>query len=148
MREEISVELFERLCAAAEFKTKGRRLPGADQVPGSQQPAFFLGSPTEEHQVPVRGGDKRRVFRFTAWVYVYADAAHTAIPATPLNAVLDAFEAALTPDPMKDRDGGGGERCTLGGLVYDCRIEGTIDTDEGLLGPQGYARIPIVVLVP
>jgi hypothetical protein len=147
LREEISVALFDRLSECTSFKTKGRRLPGADEVPGSAQPAFFLGSPTESYGWSTRGGDPLRRLTFTAWVYCFADGAHNAIPSTQINNVLDAFEAALQPDPLRDIRGEG-ERCTLGGLVFDCRIEGNIDTDEGLLGPQGFARIPIIVVIP
>jgi hypothetical protein len=37
---------------------------------------------------------------------------------------------------------------TLGGLVNYCRIEGDIETDEGLLGEQAVAIIPVSILVP
>lgn len=145
MREEIAAALFERLQSAALFRTAGRRLLHWTEVAPADQPALFLGTAKETHEPLGRGDEIKRTLRFTVWVYVHGDGAHDAVPSTQLNAILDAFEAALSPQPMVDRDTG---TCTLGGLVHDCQIEGEIDTDEGLLGAQGYAQIPIVVIIP
>ena len=46
--------------------------------------------------------------------------------------------ATLAPDPITNK-------CTLDGLVQHAWVEGTIETDEGLLGEQGFAMIPIVM---
>ena len=35
----------------------------------------------------------------------------------------------------------------LDGLVMDCRIDGKIETDEGTLGAQSVAIVPITVLI-
>ena len=47
-----------------------------------------------------------------------------------------------------DRSGPGRARNaqTLGGLVFDTWINGTIETDEGYLGQQGVAKIPVRII--
>jgi len=53
---------------------------------------------------------------------------------------LDEIEKALEPQDE--------ETLTLDGLVSHCRIEGEIETDEGMLDTQAVAVIPISILVP
>ena len=59
-------------------------------------------------------------------------------PAPALNVLLDAVEVALAPDFTGYQ--------TLGGLVYDCKISGKIETLEGILGGQEVALVPIEIL--
>jgi hypothetical protein len=62
-----------------------------------------------------------------------------AAPSTILNPLMDAVQNALAPDDPKL------ERCTLGGLVEHCWIEGRVETDEGALGDQAVAIVPILI---
>jgi hypothetical protein len=57
------------------------------------------------------------------------------------NDLLDAVEEALAPEP-------GEAVLTLGGLVARCWIDGDIETDEGLLGEQAVAIVPVSILIP
>ena len=41
----------------------------------------------------------------------------------------------------------GFDRLTLGGLVHTCEIAGTIETDEGTLGQDAVARVPVRIVV-
>jgi hypothetical protein len=57
-----------------------------------------------------------------------------------MNPLLDALTAALAPpNPVENVQ-------TLGGLVAHCWIEGGIQTDEGVLGGQSVAIVPIRIL--
>ena len=58
-----------------------------------------------------------------------------------MNHVVDKIADALRPR----RELGETEQ-TLNGLVMDCRIEGKIETDAGVLGAQSVAIIPLVIL--
>jgi len=63
------------------------------------------------------------------------------VPSVQINQILDELEAALAPPP------GPSFKQTLGGLVEHCWINGEIQTDEGTLGNQAVAIIPIRMLV-
>lgn len=140
MRNEINDALLARIEAVGLFKTISRGLKHWSEVDRSDQPAAFLPIPQETFRADPSGMDTFRRFMFTLWVYVHGDEA-----SAELSAILDAIELALQPQPMIDRDL---DRTTLGGLVHNVQIEGQIETDEGFLGPQGFARIPIIVLIP
>ena len=73
------------------------------------------------------------------FIYVNTQDDKTVAPGTLINPLLDAVTAALAPDDISKN------KCTLGGLVQHAWIEGRIETDEGLLGDQGVAVIPIAV---
>jgi hypothetical protein len=73
------------------------------------------------------------------YIYNLSTADPYASPAIGLNKLMDAVTAALSPM-------GGATEQTLGGLVSYCRINGQINTDEGVLGDQAVAIIPIEIL--
>ncbi|HXP74621.1 MAG TPA: hypothetical protein VN823_10790 [Stellaceae bacterium] len=58
-----------------------------------------------------------------------------------MNPLLDAIETALAPDLVTNVQ-------SLGGLVAHCWIAGKVETDEGVLGGQAVAIVPIEILVP
>ena len=61
-------------------------------------------------------------------------------PSSVMNPLLDAVTAALAPDnPINTAQ-------TLGGTVAHCWIEGAIETDEGTLGDQAVAIVPVRIL--
>lgn len=73
-------------------------------------------------------------------VYVQTDEASDVSPAQALNEVVqvlvDAFKSPRS-----------GERFTLGGLVHDCAVSGSIELDEGNLGTQAVAVVPVKFLI-
>lgn len=73
------------------------------------------------------------------YIYVKTDGES---PSSLLNPLLDAVEQALQPQHPDIN-----QWQTLGGLATHCWIEGTIETDEGTLGDQAVAIIPINILV-
>ena len=138
-RELIYGTLFARLSAAAGFVTASRRLRHWSDVAAAEQPALFQVQKTESVRrdpgLPPR-------WTLSADLFVYAQAPDDATsPATVINPLLDAIETALAPDPVSNLQ-------TLGGLVAHCWIAGRIETDEGVLGGQAVAIVPIEILVP
>lgn len=139
-REPIYEALFALLSGAAAFATASRRLRHWSAVASVEQPALF--------QVQRKETAKAEEGSPTMWraeldIYVYCQAPDDeTAPATVLNPLLDALEAALAPQGA-DRAAG---TQTLGGLVKHCWIGGTIETDEGALGGQAVAIVPVEIL--
>ena len=138
-RETIFLAVYNLAASTAGIITSGRRVKHWDEVPAELQPALFQGQGDEDAQT--RPG-RPTIWTLYAHLYLYVNSGSdpTAYPATQINSMLDAIEAAFKPAPNNDYN-------TLGGLVFDCRIDGKIQTDEGLLGPQSVAVIPIKITV-
>lgn len=121
------------------FQTSGRRLKMWQDV--SAQPAIFLHEAEEEIEYPQ---GIRPVHTLHVETYLYSKAGQNPdiAPATALNNMLEALEAALAPD-----DPASG-RFTLGGIVFWCRISGQIEKDPGDLDGQAIAMVPIEIIVP
>ena len=140
-REPIRLALLALLAPAAGFVTVGGRLRHWSEVAAADQPALFLAKGAEEAVT-----DSRAFGLFVKWrlkfdVYIYAKAPGTdplSSPASVLNPLLDAVEKAMEPKIPDDKQ-------TLGGLVTHAFISGQVETDEGLLGDQGYAIVPVEV---
>jgi hypothetical protein len=145
IREDIEAGVFAFFSALPEtgstFKTATRKLATWENVAPEDQPALFLQKGTED-------ANKRRglptiwKFGFKLYLYVHTGAQNDPDigPSQLLNPLLDAIDAALTPD---DND----TNCTLGGLVSHCAINGTIEIFPGTLGDEAVAIVPIEVLV-
>ena len=140
-REDIFEALFDLVANAAEFKTKKRRLKLWTEVNGSQRPALFVAQRGETYIRNSEAVPQKVVLK--AEIYIYTDAGKdpNVIPATDLNKLVDAVDAALAPSPVTGRQ-------TLGGLVSHCWIEGDVMTDPGDLDGDGMAIIPVRILVP
>lgn len=137
-REAIYQALFDKLAIVPGLKTKSRKLKHWTDVPAAQQPALFQAQRSES-AVTTNGTATR--WTLNVDVYVYVNTAGSTSPATKLNNLLDAIETALAPDnPIRNTN-------TLGGLVVHCRIDGTVETDEGNLGDQAVAIIPVVIFL-
>jgi hypothetical protein len=138
IREPIYAALFTLVAGAASFVTISRRLRHWSDIGAAEQPALFMIQKSENAEerrpLPVK-------WRASVDLYLYAQAPdELTSPATVLNPLLDAVEAALAPDPV-------GHVQTLGGLVSHCWIAGRIQTDEGVLGGQAVAIVPVEILV-
>lgn len=124
---------------ATGFQTVSRRLKLWRDV--AAQPALFVRNAEDTvanrpHRMPAR-----LTMNVEAWVYNQTGAGEANAPAVLQNYLLDALCAALEPDA-------GVETLTLGGLVYNCWIEGTIERHPGDLDGQAIAIIPINILLP
>lgn len=140
-RETLATALFalvEAPSRAAGAVTVGRRLLHWSDVQPADQPAVFVPQGNETPSQSPAG--EPVLWRMTFSVYVYVREEDPALtPASKLNLLLDAIEGALAPK-------GSSVKQTLGGLVEHCWIAGTIETDEGVLGSQAMAIIPVEVL--
>ncbi len=138
IREPIYEALFALVSGSASFATASRRLRHWSDVGAAEQPALFMAqkSETAEERAPLP-------VKWRAMVdfYVYAQAPdELTAPAIALNPLIDAIEAALAPPASSNVQ-------TLGGLVSHAWIAGKIETDEGVLGGQAVAIVPIEILV-
>ena len=140
IREPIYAALFAKLAGCAVFATSSRRLKHWDDVPMSEQPALFQAQKREQPTGNTPGIPQ--VWVQTVDVYIYANTRgdKSISPGAVLNPLLDAIEKALAPDPISNKQ-------TLGGLVQHVWIDGAIETDEGVLGDQTVACIPITIKV-
>ena len=137
-REPIMAALFAKLSSISGLALSGRVLRHYNELRPADQPALFL-SPRTQTATQQRGLPTKWVIDVSVYVYVKR-AGNDVVPDTQMNTILDAIEAALIP-------AGGVEVQTLGGLCDHCWIEGAIETDEGVLGDQAIAIVPIRILV-
>jgi hypothetical protein len=140
-REPVYAALFALLSAAAPFATASRRLRHWSLVDPAEQPALFV---VQKRETAKAAEGSPTAWRAAVDLYVYCQAPDDeTAPATVLNPLLDALEAALAPT--------GGDVAlgtqTLGGLAKHCWIAGAIETDEGALGGQAVAIVPIEILL-
>lgn len=136
----IYAALFTLLSGAAGFVTTSRQLQHWADLPSEKQPALFLpiGVETSKKQI---GQPARWMIDVWCWVYAQAPDDVTAA-STVMNPLLAAIRTVMeTPDASGI--GAAQRRRTLGGIVLDTWIEGKIITDEGLLGLQSVAKVPI-----
>lgn len=136
-REAIYSALFAKVSAIPGLKTKSRILQHWNDVPPSRQPALFQAQ-GDQVAAPLTGGPTKWTFYVSLYLYCYSSNPK-APPAPQLNQYLDDIEKALKADYTGYQ--------TLGGLVFDCAIDGKVETDEGLLGSQSVAIVPIKITV-
>lgn len=136
-RELIYSTLFDLLKGVGEFKTTSRRLKHWSDVAPAQQPALFVSQRTE---IVTRIPGLNPVWDLHLDVYIYANTGgdKSLAPSQILNPLIDAIEEALKPNAIDNKQ-------TLGGLVQHAWIDGAIETDEGVLGDQAVAIIPVVI---
>jgi hypothetical protein len=142
-REPIYAALFALLQGASGFTTASRRLRHWSDVAAIEQPAFFMAQKSETAEQR-RGLPTKWVCDVDIYVYCHAPDELTS-PATVLNSLLDAIEAAVAPLAAS---GLASNTQTLGGLAYQAWINAKIETDEGTLGGQAVAIVPIRITVP
>jgi hypothetical protein len=137
-REAIYSALWAKVAGLAGIVTASRRLRHWDDVSPEEQPALFQ---TQKEQAPEQKYGLPPKWRLYADLYVYVNSGQDplAVPAIALNEMIDAIEAAIAADPVSGVQ-------TLGGLASHCWINGKIETDEGVLGAQAVAIIPIEIL--
>lgn len=139
-REAIFSALWTLGSLSSAFATASRRLRHWSDVTPAEQPAIFMGIGPAEATNKVVGA--ATVWNLRADFYLYAQSSdpYTA-PSTVINPLLDALERALAPDPVTGLN-------TLGlpDMVTHAWVSGRIETDEGLLGDQAVAIVPVEIL--
>lgn len=134
-REAIYVALYNLVVKATGITTTSRRLKHWADVPPGDQPALFMVQKSETAQVVTKQPTK---WLLEVDLYIYVNTQNQA-PGQALNPILDALTTVLTPANPDNVQ-------TLSSLVQYARIEGRIETDEGALGDQLVAIVPIHIL--
>ena len=140
-RETFYGELYNRLKAleGTAFAKVSRRLAHWNDVPAEQQPYLGIAQVSESGDYAA-GRTEQWHLRLVLYVYVNEPDPNGA-PSILLNAALDAVNSVFAPDNINVN------ACTFGGLVHYARIDGATETDEGTLGSQAVARVPVEMLV-
>ena len=139
-REAIYVALWELAAAAANFACANRRLRHWADVAPAEQPALFMSEKGGHATIKALGAPI--VWTLHAEFYVYVHSSDPCLaPSTVLNPLLDALEAALAPSPST-----GIQNLGLPDMVQHAYIAGKIETDEGVLGNQAIAIVPVDIL--
>jgi hypothetical protein len=147
IRKNIAAALLVQLNSGGQFTGgTGRRLTNPEGVASPGKPALFLIKATEDYRREDRGTPPTRELKFIAVIYTDVGNDVTAVPADVIDDLLDAIDTALAPSPvaMMTNDQG---RQTLGGLVYDCRIEGELQLGPGDEQGKGTTEVPITVVL-
>lgn len=139
-REPIYQAMFALLSTLGPFKTKQRFWTPWSELGPEQQPALMM---VQKHEDAIRNGRGIPIkWSLKVDVVLYANTGgvkDSNIPASVLNPLVDAIEAALGDEFFPQ---------TLGGLCETCWINGTVEHDEGVLGNQGWSVIPIEIVLP
>lgn len=138
-REPIYAALFAKLQAVDGFVTVSRRLKHWADVPPVEQPALFMAQ-KRETVTTTPGLNPVWVFSVDVYLYAHTQGDANLSPGAILNPLIDSITAALAPEVVSNKQ-------TLGGLVQHAWIDGSIETDEGVLGEQGVAIIPVTIKV-
>ena len=139
-REPIYAALFDLAAGAAGFVTAERRLRHWSDVAPAEQPALFMTQKSEVASVQTLGAPT--VWTLLVELYLYAHSSDPYLsPATVLNPLVDAVEAALAPAATT-----GLQELGLPSMVQHAMIAGKIETEEGVLGDQAIAIIPVEIL--
>ena len=136
-RERFYGELAARVRNIAGIKTFGRRLLHVGDVPPTKQPALFL---AQTGQRPIYATGRHVMWELSADLYLYVRDPKGADPGPLMNPIMDALIAVFAPDNLM------ANACTFGGICHKVEI-GAIETDEGTLGEQSIAVIPVTMTV-
>jgi len=139
-REPIYAALFDLAAGAAGFVTAERRLRHWSDVAPAEQPALFMTQKSEIAAVKTPGAPTVWTLLVELYLYAHSSDAHLS-PATVLNPLVDAVEAALAPAATT-----GLQHLGLPSMVQHATIAGKIETEEGVLGDQAIAIIPVEIL--
>jgi hypothetical protein len=130
--------LFALVSSTASFATTGRRLVLWSTLSPAQKPALFQYERDDEY---TQGKNYLPIVTMNVDLYIYTcpgmDSGIT--PASMLNQLIDAVDAALAPSIVTRRQ-------TLGGLVSHVWIDGKVMKDPGDLDGDGIAVIPVKIL--
>jgi len=145
VRREDALEALESLLQNAYSWKTGplRRLKLWSDVPLTARPACYLyegGSETYSWEIAAQA---KRSLDIKLFVYLNAKDPNS-IGASMINDVLDAIDLCFALDGSDQSLG----RKTLGGLVYNCRIDGKVLKDPGDLDGDALLILPIKIILP
>ena len=126
------------------FNTALRRMPTWTATPGpAQTPALYQVEGKEKSVVKGLGMPAKWELYPHLVIFTSVGQDQKAIPSQILNPILDALETVMPPG---NGQAGAIRRQSLGGLVYDCRIEGEVWINEASLGGTAVALVPIRIV--
>ena len=145
-RESAAAALYALVSAAVGgvvgLQTSSRRLRHYDDVTPAEMPALFQAQRPERNERGALGLPSKRTMRFEFWLYTADPQDPSVVPATQLNNMIDAIEAALQQPGVTGIQ-------TLGSIVASARIDGDIEFAEGVTGDgKSVAIVPVAVLLP
>jgi hypothetical protein len=136
-RETVYAALFDKVKNLSGLKTSSRRLIHWGDVAPASQPALFMVQKNETGEQR-RGLPTKWHLAVDFYLYSHSGGTPSSTPSQIQNPLIDAIETALAPDSTGFQ--------TLGGLVSHAWISGPIETDQGFLGDQAVAIIPVDIL--
>ena len=139
-REAIYSMLWAVGSGSSSFATANRRLRHWADVAPAEQPALFMSEKGGEAISKALGAPIVWTLYADFYIYVHSGDPYAA-PQSVLNPLLDALEQALAPEPAT-----GIQNLGLPALVRHAYIAGKIETDEGVLGDQAIAMVPVEIL--
>jgi hypothetical protein len=139
-REAIYSALWAVGSGAWSFASANRRLRHWSDVAPIEQPALSMSEKGGHAAVKALGAPIVWTLYADFYIYVHSSDPYVA-PATILNPLLDALERALAPAPAT-----GIQNLGLPGIVSHAYIAGKIETDEGVLGDQAIAIVPVEIV--
>jgi hypothetical protein len=144
-RKSIAAALLAQLAQGGQFTKSGRRDRAPEQAAAPKAPGLYLVKPREAYLYSddARGVPPTRELYFLAVIYTDVGKEADAVPADIIDDLLDAVDQALAPSQVDQVTNGA--RQTLGGLVYDCRVEGEIECAPGDNQGKGQTAVPIKV---
>lgn len=142
---ESAIAALMNLVASAYTWTLGpvRRLKLWSDVSAANRPACFLYEGSQETYSWSESALPKRIIEVRFFVYLNAKDP-TVVGATLINNVMDAFDnvfAISGADVILGRN-------TLGGTVYNCRIDGKILKDPGDLDGDAILIVPVKLVLP
>ena len=140
IREAIYGALWSLAAGAASFTSANRRLRHWADLAPAEQPALFMSE--KGGRAVTRGLGTPVIWTLYADFYIYVHSSDPYLaPAMLLNPLLDALAAALAPSPAT-----GIQNLGLPTMVQHAYIAGKVETDEGVLGDQAIAIVPVKIL--
>lgn len=144
-REQVGAALFALLQTAHAFPTSSRKLQEFDKTSVGLKPALYVIEHREMHKKGDLMTPAVRTIMYDVYIFANTGVDPNVIPITELNGYLDSIDGnsggVLAPNPLTNKQ-------TLGGLVYDCYIEGDIVKVPGDLDGEGILLIPVKVELP
>jgi len=137
-RKQVSDAILANITALGYFVQVGKRNRDPENAPN---PSCYLTKTAEQFVRQSINLPAKRVFTYTAWVYVNDAGSETAVPLDIVDAALDAIEPAFAPDNPAFGT------CTLGGLVFSAMIKGGQRDFSGDVTGNGLAIVTIEVIM-
>jgi hypothetical protein len=138
-RENIFRTLFATIADIPQVKTASREFRSFSSVAPEDMPAVFMTCRTQGISYGNRMVPPVYTFDLSLFVYVFKQETEKSSQEV-LNEVLDALDVSLealataTADPLNESS------------ITQCRVMGTIETDEGALGDLAVAIVPVQVI--